>query len=130
MNSSDKEEIRKLFEEVYPSNVRSGDLCAYASVYTEDALWSPPGVPDRCGLTDIAEGFAAQIADQNIDPTFTAEEVEVIGDFGYVVGMSHAKVRPKDGSESKEVNFRAVWLMRKQQGTWRIARQIWNSKPL
>lgn len=130
MKSSDKDKIREVFEEVYAANVRSGDLQGYASMYTEDALWMPPNVPDQRGITEIVEGFADQIAKQDIDPIFTTEEIEVMGDFGYVVGMSQATIRPKDGSASKEVKFRAVWLMRKEQGIWKIARQIWNSKPL
>lgn len=130
MKSSDKDKIREVFEEVYAANVRSGDLQGYASMYTEDALWMPPNVPDRRGITEIVEGFADQIAKQDIDPIFTTEEIEVMGDFGYVVGMSQATIRPKDGSASKEIKFRAVWLMRKEQGIWKIARQIWNFKPL
>ncbi len=100
----------------------------YAEMYTEDALWMPPGDVVRHGLTDIAQGFAAQIAKNEINPTFTAEEIEVIGDFGYVIGVSEAKIRSRDDSEpTKIVIFRAVWLMRKEQDTWKITRQIWNS---
>lgn len=130
MKSSDQDQIRSVFEEVYPANVRTGDLSAYASMYTEDALWMAPNVPDRCGIPDIVEGFAASIANQDIDPTFTAEEIEVMGDFGYVVGISVATVTPHDGSPSKQVKFRALWLMKKEQEIWKIDRQIWNNKPL
>ncbi len=127
VNFQDKDEIRKLFEEVYPSNVIAGDLYGYADMYTEDALWIAPGDVVRRGPTDIAEGFAAQIAKNEINPSLTAEEIEVIGDFGYIVGVSEAKIRSRDDSESTRVAlFRAVWLMRKEQGTWKIARQIWN----
>ncbi|MFW9257624.1 YybH family protein [Nostoc sp. CALU 546] len=130
MKSSDQDEIRKVFEEVYAANVRSGNLQGYASMYTENALWMPPGVPDRRGTADIVEGFAAQIAQQDIDPIFTAEEIKVIGDFGYVIGMSQATIRPKDGTTPRQANFRALWLMKKEQGIWKIDRQIWNSKPV
>jgi uncharacterized protein (TIGR02246 family) len=130
MKLSDKEQIKIVFEQTYPDNVRSRDLAAYASMYTEDALWMAPNVPDRYGIPDIVEGFADTIANQDIDPTFTAEEIEVMEDFGYVLGISIATVHPKDGSPSKPVKFRALWLMRKEQGMWKIDRQIWNTKPL
>ncbi|MEJ6485355.1 SgcJ/EcaC family oxidoreductase [Nostoc punctiforme UO1] len=128
--NNDKDKIREVFEEVYAANVRGRDLEGYAEMYTEAALWMPPDQRDRIGIPEIVEGFAAQIANQDIDPTFIAEEIEVMGDFGYVVGTSHATIHPKDGSASKEVKFRAVWLMKKEQGIWKIDRQIWNSKPL
>ncbi len=127
---NDKDQIRQVFEEVYAANVRSRDLQGYAEMYTEDAIWMPPDQPDRCGIPDIVEGFAAQIAEQDIDPIFTAEEIEVMGDFGYVTGIFIATIHPKDGSASKVVKFRALWLMKKEYGIWKIARQIWNSKPL
>ncbi|WP_392530923.1 YybH family protein [Nostoc sp. C117] len=130
MESSDKQKIREVFEEVYARNVKSADLQGYAEMYTEEALWMPPNAGDRCGIADIVAGFADQIAEQDIDPIFNAEEIEVIGDFGYVIGISLATIRPKDGSPTKTAKFRALWLMKKDQGIWKIDRQIWNSKPL
>ena len=127
---NDKEEIRQVFEEVYAANVRSRDLQGYAEMYTEAALWMPPDQRDRFGIPEILEGFADQIAEQDIDPIFVAEEIEVRGDFGYVIGISQATIYPKDGSASKEVKLRALWLMKKEHGIWKIDRQIWNSKPL
>ncbi|MEH1837439.1 MAG: DUF4440 domain-containing protein [Nostoc sp.] len=129
MNFSDKENIRSVFEEVYAANVKSEDLCGYGEMYKEDALWMAPNVPDRVGIPDIIEGFAQQIANNSIEPIFTAEEIEVIGDFGYVVGTSIATITPKDGSPSTQVKFRALWLMKKSYNQWKIYRQIWNKKP-
>ncbi|BAB77947.1 YybH family protein [Anabaena sp. FACHB-709] len=129
MKLHDQDQIRSIFEEVYPDNVRGRDLSAYADMYTEDALWMPPNGPDRCGIPDILEGFADTIANQDIDPIFTAEEIEVKGDCGYVIGISLATIRPKDGSPSRQVKYRALWLMKKDCDRWKISRQIWNVKP-
>lgn len=127
--NNDKDKIREVFEEVYAANVRSRDLQGYAEMYTDAALWMPPDQADRLGIPEIVEGFAAQIANQDIDPIFVAEEIEVMGNFGYVVGTSQATIYPKDGSPSKDVKFRALWLMKKEGDTWKIDRQIWNVKP-
>ena len=129
MKSIDQEKIRCVFEEVYPKNVRERNLSAYADMYTKEALWMAPGVPDRSGIEEIVKGFAEQIAQNDIDPIFTAEEIEVMGDFGYVTGISVATIRPKDGSSSRSVKFRALWLMKKEQDVWKISHQIWNNKP-
>jgi uncharacterized protein (TIGR02246 family) len=125
----DREQIRVVFEEVYAANVRGRDLESYGKMYTNDALWMPPDQADRRGIPEIIEGFAAQIAKQDIDPTFIAEEIEVRDNVGYVVGTSHATTYPHDGSPSKEVKFRALWLMKKEGDLWKIDRQIWNVKP-
>jgi len=127
--NNDQEQIRVVFEEVYAANVRGRDFEGYGKMYTDDALWMPPDKPDRRGIPDIVEGFASLIANQNIDPTFIAEEIEVRGDVGYVVGTYIATNYPIDGSPSKEVKFRALWLMKKEGDFWKIDREIWNVKP-
>ncbi|WP_083624817.1 YybH family protein, partial [Planktothrix paucivesiculata] len=119
MSYADKEHIRQVFEEVYSSNTRSRDLAGYGGMYTEDALWMMPNVPDRRGVYDIVEGFAEYISNQEIDPIFTAEEIEVMGDFGYVLGISLSTIYPQDGSPSKQSKCREVWLMQKEAGEWK-----------
>jgi uncharacterized protein (TIGR02246 family) len=127
---SDEDAIRRLFEETYASNVRSGDVDAYVAMFTEDAFWMPPGDADRRGVNEIAEAFGMQSISVAIEPRLTAEEIQVIGNLAYVVGISLATITPKEGGQSNKVKLRIVWLLRKEAGTWKIAREIWNSKPL
>lgn len=129
MRLRDREEIRRIFEEEYPGNVRSTDLMYYGQMYTEDALWMPPDDRECRGIQEIVEGFATQCAHQSIDPILMAEEIEVMGDFAYVIGTSEATIYPKDGSPNHVVRYRALWLMRKEDNNWKISRQIWNKKP-
>jgi len=126
MYSDDQKEIRKVFEETYARNMKDKDRDGYGDMYTKDALWMAPDVKDRSGKEDILEGFAETIATQDIDPIFTADEIEVMGDFGYVIGTSESTLSPHDGGPEKKVKFRALWLMKK---VWKIDRQIWNKKP-
>ncbi len=127
---SDREAIRKVFEEVYGDNVRTKNIEGYGEMYTKNALYMPPNAPDRCGISEIKEAFKEVIANQHIDPTFIADEIEVMGDFGYVVGISNAIITPDDGSDPRKARFRALWLMKKEGKEWLIDRQIWNNKPL
>ncbi len=129
MSVSDRDQIKAIFEEVYPGNVRAKDPQAYGALFTEAAIQMPPQVPDHYGPADIAAGFAQQITDKDLDPTLTAEEIEVMGDFGYVTGIARITVRPHDGSPDIQVKFRGLWLMKKEQEQWKIHRQIWNEKP-
>lgn len=130
MSSRDRDEIRRVFEEIYADNVRTKNLQGYGEMFTEDALWMPPNESDRCGREDIIEGFTHQVASQDIEPVFIADEIQVMGDSGYVIGMSNATIYPDDGSTPKQAKFRALWLMKKVGGSWKIDRQIWNNKPI
>ncbi|MDJ0590622.1 MAG: DUF4440 domain-containing protein [Pleurocapsa sp. MO_226.B13] len=130
MSSPDRDEIRKVFEEIYADNVRTKNLQGYGEMYTEDALWMAPNESDRRGREDIIQGFANQVANQDIEPVFFADEIVVTGDCGYVIGLSNATIDPKDGSTPKKAKFRALWLMKKVRGSWKIDRQIWNNKSI
>ncbi|NET09750.1 MAG: SgcJ/EcaC family oxidoreductase [Symploca sp. SIO2B6] len=130
MIGRDRDEIRRVFEETYADNIRTKNHQGYGDMYTEDALWMPPNASDRCGREDILEAFDAMVANQDIDPIFVADEIEVMGDVGYVIGISNATIYPSDGSGPKQAKFRALWLMKKDCGQWRISRQIWNNKPV
>lgn len=127
---SDSDELKKLFEEVYAKNLRTGDVNSYVAMFTKDAFWMPPGAPDRRGVNEIAQAFGMQSISVNIEPKLTAEEIQVMGNFGYIVGSSLATISPKDGSEAHKVKLRVVWLLRKEEGSWKIAREIWNAKPM
>ncbi|MBD2578382.1 DUF4440 domain-containing protein [Oscillatoria sp. FACHB-1406] len=126
----DKEEILEIFEEIYARNVQSKDVEGYANMYVEDALWMAPDARDRYGIPDIIEGFIEMISSQDIHPTFTASEIEIIAYFGYVIGTSEATIYPHNGGEPKVKKFTAMWLMKKEQDSWKIARQMWNGTPL
>jgi uncharacterized protein (TIGR02246 family) len=128
MNVEDVTAIRKLIEETYPTNAMSGDARTYASAFTEDALWAPPDMIDRRGPDEIATGF--DTINAAFTAVVTAEEIEVMDGFAYVVGRSEGTITPNDGSEPCQFLFRVIWLLQKQAGDWKIARQVWNSKPL
>ena len=98
-------------------------------MFTPSAIQMPPGIPDCYGRLAIAQGYAQQIVDKDLDPTLTAEEIEVMGDVGYVTGIASVTIRPHDGSDPFQLKFRGFWLMKKEKGGWKIHRQIWNEKP-
>jgi uncharacterized protein (TIGR02246 family) len=127
--SKDIEEIKKVFERDYADATRLRNPEVYGQLYTQHAVWMPPNDTNRCGAADIKLGFANQIADKYIDPKFTAEEVKIIGDLGYVIGNSIAQITPVAGGSAKTVRFYALWIMKKENGKWKIDRQIWNNKP-
>ncbi|MBE9230411.1 SgcJ/EcaC family oxidoreductase [Cuspidothrix issatschenkoi LEGE 03284] len=127
--SKDADKIKMLFEKTYAMNLKTGDVNTYMTLFTKDAVWIPPGRPDKVGPKDIGEAFANQASAVNIDAVLTADEIKVMGNFAYIIGTSVAKISPKDGSPTINARFRVLWLMQKEQGKWKIAREIWNTKP-
>ena len=116
--------------DAYGENVNNHDAAGYVTMFTDDVLWSPPNGPDQ---TD-AEGIQAAV--QGLFDTFEfdvqpqADEVEILGDMAYVVGAVHGVLTPRSGEDPVTIHFRVLWLLRNEDGDWKIARQIWNNKPV
>lgn len=116
--------------EDYGEYVNNHDAEGYVSLYTEDVLWAPPNGPDQ---TD-AEGIQAAV--QNLFDTFEfdvepeIDEVEILGDTAYAIGSLIGVLTPRAGGDSMNIHFRAIWIFRNEDGEWKIARQIWNNKPV
>lgn len=125
--SNDIDAVKRLIEETYQNIANSGDPEAYVSLYTDDALWSPPSAPDRRGKANIKFGFIAKNSD--ISATMKVDDCEIIGDFGFVTAMARVKVMPRDGKEPILYFYRGLWHVRKISGNWKIDRQIWTEKP-
>lgn len=126
---NDRDEIREVFEQTYARSVREKNRDAYEDMYTEEAWWMPPDGSDLFRRADIGEGFDRMVENQDIDLVFTADEVVVTGEVGYVTGISDATIH-RLGVEPTRVRFRALWIMKEEEdGPWKIDRQIWNKKP-
>ena len=128
--AQDVKKIKQLIEEIYPANVRTGDPVKYASIFSEEALWMPPGAPDRQGQKGVSEGISVNFQQVEVDPNLITDEIEIVGsDMAYALGKVTAELRPKDGLDPMTVKMRAMWLLRREDSEWKIFRQIWNNKP-
>jgi uncharacterized protein (TIGR02246 family) len=127
--SGDEKTIRNIIENQYPGFVRSGNAKGYASQYTNDALYMPPGATDLEGPEAIAEGLNEELKTMQFHPVIDALEVSVLGDYAYAIGRGELTIIPKDGSDESKLVYTLFWLLRKVDDQWKIARQIWNEKP-
>ena len=93
-----------------------------ADVYTEDAQVIPPGSEVASGRSAIA-AFWRTVMDTGVkNLTLDTIEVESAGDLAYEVGS--VKVV---GADSQVTPGRYVVVWKRQDGQWKIHRDIWNS---
>lgn len=123
----DEAVLREMYEVVQPKVVRSNDVPAYAALFDEEATWCPNGGIERHGPRDIAVGYAAVIADTSYDPTNTAIDIRILGNYGWVFGHNRIRIIPHEGAESI-AHSREIWLFRKRHD-WKIWNMIWNIVP-
>jgi uncharacterized protein (TIGR02246 family) len=109
------------FEAAY----NSGDMAAFARLYTEDARVLPPDAPvvkGRDGARGVFEGARAA-GFQRV--RLETEEVTPLG-ADAAVEIGHGALIPAQGDEVR-VKYAVVW--RREGGEWRLAVDTWNSLP-
>ena len=128
--SDDVTTIRQLLSETYGSLVMAHNAAGYADLYSQDVLWAPPNAPDqtsKAGIKNAAQGSFDKFSFK-VNPQ--PEEIEVQGDFAYAIGTVNGVLTPRAGGEPNPIKFRIFWLLRREEGDWKIYRQLWNNKPV
>jgi len=101
----------------------------YAGAFTEDAVILPPGGPAIEGRSTIlawAEGWAAN-AGVEIEVDSTFDEIQVMGDWAFVRMTIARTIRSPEQDPRMDV-VKTIQIQRRQEdGSWKIARDIWNS---
>lgn len=107
----------------FTAALKKGDAAALAAMYTADAKAFPPNGEITAGRAALQEMWKGAIDSGMRDLSFTVLEVEKKGDIAYEVGKYSVK-----GSDGKEIDAgKYLVLWKKEGGTWRLYRDIWNS---
>jgi uncharacterized protein (TIGR02246 family) len=119
MSQAEIAAVNRQFEEA----ARQGDLDRLASLYTRDAVALPPDGPLVKGRDNIKQmwgSIAQQIGLKEV--RLSTLDFEQAGDTGYEVGEATLAL----SSGTAVVKFVVVW--KKEDGQWRLHRDIWNAK--
>ncbi len=109
--------------------IRSDDFERYFDLFTDDAVWMMPS-SFKDVHQDEARSFYRFTRKFKFDQETAVDEVIVSGDWAYVRVSFDGYLRPKvdDGSPPLRSVSRHIWILQRQDdGTWKIARDIWNT---
>jgi len=105
---------------------RTEDAAALSGLYTQDAVFLPPGQAEVVGRDEIRSLFAAQFERFDASYDFEIREIVVSGDWAFRRGVYTVHATLDDGTtRTVRDKFLDVWR-RGEDGRWRIARDIWN----
>ena len=78
---------------------------------------------------DALRAWAQPYCDQfDMEETITLQEAEIIGDWAFARTKYIWRVTPKAGGETVEEVGKSIGVLKRQSdGSWKIARTIWNS---
>ena len=126
---ADSEGIDTLREQ-FMNLFRAGDATALARLYTENAVLMPPGEPAVTGRKAIELKLQTTFDRFTAVLNVTFDEIEISGDWAFERGSYTLTLTPKVEDEPiREVGKYLLILRRNSDGSWKLARDIWNSDP-
>ena len=124
---SDIQAILDLEQRVFDAQI-SGDFEAWLSLFADDAIVMVPNLPALTNKAAIREWNAPFFEKFDLHEESDEREVEVAGDWAYIRAHWTWILTPKGGGEVIKDTGNSIWILRRQSdGSWKIARGIYNS---
>jgi uncharacterized protein (TIGR02246 family) len=113
----------------YNAAINAGVLDQWASFVAEDAVILPPDEPPIIGMDEIRPRYAAVFDAYAFQFAGRAEEITVAGHLAVVRASIEETLTPKSGAEPIEVRGAWLLILRKQDGSWKLWRNMWSVFP-
>ena len=126
--SSDYDSVRALILKAL-AVIRSDNFDEYFDLFSEDAIWMMPSKYSDVNKAG-ARNFYRFTAKFRFDQTTSIDELVVADDWAFVRVSFDGYLRPKfeDGSPPLRSVSRHIWILKRElDGSWKIARDIWNN---
>lgn len=109
--------------------MKANDPAVLGHLVTDDVVLMPPHIEPLTGRQAVVDWFAGVVKQARTTSVAVPQrEVMLIGDLAIERGTFTWKVVPTAGASEIEDrgNFVAIWH-RESDGSWKVARNIWNS---
>jgi len=119
---ADVAQVYELWNE-YATAANDGDMERWISLWIDDGIQMPPGVPRRVGKEEIRREMQPLFDHFNMSKMIIqTEEVRILGDRAYSHGTYECEMTPKEGGETRSYSGKFLDILEKQvDGSWKIA---------
>jgi uncharacterized protein (TIGR02246 family) len=122
---SDRRKIQNVLKGIVAA-AQVGDLDAYLSFVTDDAVMMWGGQPEVIGHQAIHEYMSRFSGGTQFDVQWNTDDIEIFGNRAYHRYSGVAVMTPTNGGEPVRLDRKYLDLLRKEDGTWRISHHIFN----
>ncbi len=110
----------------YEQELNAGGTAAIVALYTADGVFMPSGAPTATGSTELRGAYEAVFAAIKLNVVFTIDELEVHGDIAFARTISRGQVTVLANGQTQAEENRELFILRRQNHRWLIARYIFN----
>lgn len=112
----------------YADAVNSGNAEAFVALFTDDAIWMPANSAPVVGREAIRKRVHDALEELSLDKVFHVEEIVVSGSWAFVRTRAEGTVIFKSSGKKETERDNGFYVLQRQQnGSWKIARYIYNS---
>jgi uncharacterized protein (TIGR02246 family) len=121
--------IRELLEQRYTACLNGADVDGYSALYADDVIWAAPNMPDARSRAEIVTLLTGLFSKVSQELTVHIDDLTVTDDSAVALGVATGTVTRKPDGDAQPLRLRAMWVLRRDDGTWRINRQVGTPKP-
>jgi uncharacterized protein (TIGR02246 family) len=127
---SDAQDILRMTEELRQAYTHR-NLEKFVDFFADDTVCMPndeqPVVGKAAWRAWLQEWWEESIVERM---DLLTDEILVLGDWAFERHHETQVTAPRGGRETRTASFKGVWMLRRQDGSWKIARYIWNFDPV
>ena len=125
MIKQEKEQIETLLSE-YQKALNTSDATLAQSLYTKDGIFMPTEAPSGIGAEGILRSYEYVFSQIQLNIEFFIEEIEVEGNMAFAVTSSKGTTLIRATGDTVPEANRELFVFEKIDGTWKIARYMFN----
>lgn len=110
----------------YERELNAGNTAAIVALYTADGVFMPSGAPTATGSTELQRAYAAVFSAIKLNVVFTIDELEIHGDIAFARTTSRGRVTMLANGQTQAEENRELFILRRQDHRWLIARYLFN----
>jgi uncharacterized protein (TIGR02246 family) len=137
MTEVDKVDDLRAIEHLHQTDMaasKARDVATLLSLCSDDCVMLPPGEDPILGKEAIRESLERDVAQEQgyriTEYVHHFEEVRVLGEWAFEWGTFSAAAKPLGGGPPIQSSGKILRILaRRADGTWRVARSIWNNDP-
>ena len=124
---SNKEAVANARDQLIDA-LNTDDVDGIMAGLTDDHITMAPNEPALADMVKLRNHHEERIENYTLNYSFTTDEIEILGDWAFERFSSAVTVTPRSGDVSMNSKSKGIWIWKRQtDGTWKLARSIWNS---